>query len=171
MLERLERVERETTRPELLLDVRRARELYAKFVSARDPSLPSGIVHGDLFRDNVLWQAGEIQALLDFESAFHGPFVYDLLVTICAWCYRDGFELSHARAMVEGYTSVRPLVLAERAAVPVEGALGCLRFVTSRITDFELRAEPGSPPVRDFRRFLARLAAITSGVLTPIFAS
>ena len=171
MLARLERVERETSRAELLADVRRARELYERFVPARDASLPSGIVHGDLFRDNVLWQGGEILALLDFESAFHGPFVYDLCVTIAAWCYRDAFDVAAARAMVEGYSAVRPLAAAERAAVPVEGALGCLRFVTSRITDFELRAPPGAPPVRDFRRFLARLSAITSGALAPAFAA
>ena len=171
MLARLERVERETTRAELLADVRRARELYEQFVPARDPSLPSGIVHGDLFRDNVLWKDGEILALLDFESAFHGPFVYDLCVTIAAWCYRDAFDVAQARAMVEGYDALRPLTAAERAAVPVEGALGCLRFVASRITDFELRAPPGSPPVRDFRRFLARLGAITQGALAPAFAA
>jgi homoserine kinase type II len=170
MLERLAHVEREISRPELLADVKRARALYEHFVPLRDSGLPAGIVHGDLFRDNVLWQGGEIQALLDFESAFHGPFVYDLLVTIAAWCYRDAFEPSHARAMVEGYTAVRPIVHAERAAVPVEGALACLRFVSSRITDFELRARPGVPPVRDFRRFLARLEAITSGALEPAFA-
>lgn len=171
MLGRLERVEREAQGAELLSDVRRVRALYEKFVPLRDPALPSGIVHGDLFRDNVLWQNGEIQALLDFESAFHGPFVYDLIVTIAAWCYGDAFVASHARAMVEGYGKVRPLVAAERAAVPVEGALGCLRFATSRITDFELRAAPGSPPARDFRRFLARLEAITEGALAPAFAS
>lgn len=171
MLARLERVERETARAELLAEVRRARELYGRFAPARDPSLPSGVVHGDLFRDNVLWKDGEILALLDFESAFHGPFVYDLCVTIAAWCYRDAFDVPQARAMVEGYTAVRPLTAAERAAVPVEGALGCLRFVTSRITDFELRAPPGSPPVRDFRRFLARLDAVTRGVLATAFAT
>jgi homoserine kinase type II len=171
MLARLEGVERETTRAELVADVRRARELYERFVPARDPSLPSGVVHGDLFRDNVLWKDGEILALLDFESAFHGPFVYDLCVTLAAWCYGDAFEVAHARAMVEGYTALRPLTAAERAAVPVEGALGCLRFVASRITDFELRAAPGSPPVRDFRRFLARLEAITQGALAPAFAA
>jgi homoserine kinase type II len=171
MLARLDRVERETTRADLLADVRRARELYAKFVPLRDASLPSGIVHGDLFPDNVLFKDGEILALLDFESVFHGPFIYDLCVTIAAWCYRDAFDVAQARAMIEGYAAVRPLTAAERAAVPVEGALACLRFVTSRITDFELRAAPGSPPVRDFRRFLARLDAITSGVLAPAFAT
>jgi len=167
-LERLERVERATTRPELLADVVRARALYARLVPARDGALPSGIVHGDLFRDNVLWKAGQLSALLDFESAFHGPFVYDLLVTLCAWCFRSEFELTLARAMLAGYESVRPLSPAERAAVPVEGPLACLRFVSSRLTDFELRAPAGTAPVRDYRRFFQRLEAIQSGVFEAV---
>ena len=165
MLARLARVEAESKRDDLLADVARVRSLYALLVPARDGSLPSGIVHGDLFRDNVLWQGGEIAALLDFESACHGPFVYDLMVTISAWCYRAAFELPLVRALVEGYAAVRPLTAAERAGARVEGAHACLRFATSRITDFELRAAPGARPTRDFRRFLARLTAIEAGVL------
>jgi len=168
MLERLARVEREGARPALLADVRRVRELYARYVAERDTSLPHGVVHGDLFRDNVLWKNGELAALLDFESAFHGPFVYDLMVTIAAWCYRDAFDLPLVGALVAGYVAERPLDAAERRAVRVEGALACLRFVTSRITDFELRARDGERPVRDFRRFLARLDAITSGELASV---
>ena len=169
MVERLDRVERETSRPDLLAAVARARQLYARLVPARDATLPAGIVHGDLFRDNVLWQAGELSALLDFESVFHGPFVYDLLVTLAAWCFRADFELDLARALVAGYESVRPLTPSERAAVPVEGSLACLRFVSSRLTDFELRAEPGTPPIRDFRRFFQRLERIQAGALDSVF--
>jgi len=168
MRERLDRVERTTNRPELLADVARARALYARLLPVRDAALPSGIVHGDLFRDNVLWEGGELRALLDFESAFHGPFVYDLLVTLCAWCFRSEFELPLARAMVAGYESVRPLCAAERAAVPVEGALACLRFVSSRLTDFELRAPAGTAPARDYRRFFRRLEAIEAGVFAEL---
>ncbi len=169
MRARLDAVERTTSRADILADVARVRGLYDRFVPLRDSALPKGIVHGDLFRDNVLWRGGEIAALLDFESAFHGPLVYDLLVTLSAWCYGDAFELSLVRAMVEGYASVRPLSAAELSAVPSEGALGCLRFATSRITDFELRTPPGARPARDFRRFLARLEAIAGGGLAPAF--
>jgi homoserine kinase type II len=168
MLERLARVEREGAKPALLADIQRVRALYARYVAERDPSLPHGVVHGDLFRDNVLWQGGEVAALLDFESAFHGPFVYDLMVTIAAWCYRDAFDLPLVGALVEGYVAERPLDAAEGRAVRVEGALGCLRFVTSRITDFELRAREGERPARDFRRFLARLDAIAAGELASV---
>jgi hypothetical protein len=65
---------------------------------------------------------------------------------------------------------VRPLSGAEWAALDVESAFACLRFATTRITDFELRRENGAPPVRDFRRFLARLAAVEAGALDELRA-
>jgi homoserine kinase type II len=168
MRKRLGEVERSASGAALRDHVHQVQFLYEHWENQRVAGLPSGIVHGDLFRDNVLWQNGEIAALLDFESAFHGPFAYDLMVTISAWCYGDAFDLALVRALFEGYTSTRPLTDAERRALPVEGALGCLRFATSRITDFELRASPGERPARDFRRFLTRLDAIVSGQLASV---
>ncbi|HVJ14023.1 MAG TPA: homoserine kinase [Polyangiaceae bacterium] len=167
MLARLEQVEHAAERPELLPDVRRVRELYERYDAQRDPSLPRGVVHGDLFRDNTLWSDGRLVSLLDFESAFHGPLAYDLAVTIEAWCYGDEFRPELVRAMAVGYASLRRFEAAELASFAVEAALGCLRFATSRITDFALRTPPGVAPARDFRRFLQRLAAIEGGALEP----
>ncbi|HEX6272155.1 MAG TPA: homoserine kinase [Polyangiaceae bacterium] len=168
LLARLERV-RASGRSQLVPDAELVGEALARYRAERDPELPSGVVHGDLFRDNVLFLNGELLALLDFESAFHGPFVYDVLVTIAAWCFRDAFELELARALAAGYQSVRPLEARELRALRVEGALGMLRFATTRLTDFSLRVPPGAKPARDYRRFLARLSAIESGALDTVF--
>jgi homoserine kinase type II len=127
------------------------------------------VIHGDLFRDNVLWNGSELSALLDFESASHGPFVYDVLVTMAAWCYRDAFDVGLARGLAEGYETERPLEPREKHALRVEGALGMLRFATTRITDFSLRVPKGAKPVRDYRRFLARLSFIEAGALDGVF--
>jgi homoserine kinase type II len=182
--ERLERVDRADAR--FAADTRRIRERIA-FHTAKSPSsLPSGLIHGDLFRDNVLWRpesgpsgverpralengsSSELLALLDFESASAGAFIYDLMVCVHAWCYGQSFELGLARAMFEGYRLERPLEPAELAAVVPQGALAALRFATTRLTDFSLRAPPGAQPKRDYRRFLARLDALESGALAPI---
>lgn len=170
MLARLERVEREG-HARLGPHLARLRECYASYLPRRDASLPRGVCHGDLFRDNVLWQGPRLSALLDFESAAWGSFSYDLMVTALAWCYREALVVEHVKALFAGYSSVRSLSPAERAALPVEGALGCLRFATSRITDFELRANEGVAPARDFRRFLSRLEAIEAGAFEPTWAS
>jgi len=164
--QRLTRVER-AEREEFLDDVERIRESLNHYELARiSQQAPRGVIHSDLFRDNVLWtKDGDLLALLDFESACEGAFAYDVMVTICAWCYSDKFETALVEGFLRGYHAVRPIVGPEVAALKVEGAVGCLRFATTRITDFSLRAPPGQPPVRDYRRFLARLASIEAGDL------
>lgn len=127
--------------------------------AARNASLPGGVVHGDLFRDNVLFDsAGELVALLDFESAFDGPFAFDLAVCILAWTYGDDFDPALIRAMVDAYRSVRELAPAERAALFDEIRFGALRFSTTRITDFAMR--PGGGVMKDYRRFLRRFERV-----------
>lgn len=169
--ERLARVEAGGHR-EYFADIAKIRERLAHYEQERQRlSAPRGVIHQDLFRDNVLWTShGELLALLDFESVCEGAFAYDVMVTICAWCYGSKFELPLVEALLRGYHGVRPLLGAEVAALPVEGAIGCLRFATTRITDFSLRAAPGQPPVRDYRRFLARLSAIEAGELDSTIA-
>lgn len=168
--QRLSRVEAEGHR-QYFEDVAQIREKLAYYEQARlGLDAPRGVIHSDLFRDNVLWtKQGELAALLDFESACDGAFAYDVMVTICAWCYGASFDHALVEAFLRGYHAVRPIRGAEVAALEVEGAVGCLRFATTRITDFSLRAKPGEPPVRDYRRFLARLAAIESGELKGCF--
>lgn len=169
LLERLGRVEREASaqsgRSGLLADAARVRERLAFHGERRATDLPHGVVHGDLFRDNVLWQGSSIVALLDFESASDGPLLYDLMVCVLAWCFGDGFVAERVAALLAGYESVRPLVPAERAGLRAEAALAALRFAVTRMTDFELRTPAGQVPGRDYRRFLARLDAIEAGAL------
>ncbi len=164
LLVRLDLIRR-TAPPELASASDGIREALAKYQSRRDPTLPRGLVHGDLFRDNVLWRGDRIAALLDFESASLGTFAFDLMVTLQAWCFGDAFGPELVEAMVRGYVRERPLEPSEVAALPTEGAIAALRFATTRITDYSMRAPAGSPPKRDYRRFLARLAALEGGAL------
>jgi homoserine kinase type II len=169
--ERLDRVDR--LDPTYAADTRRIRERLDHH-SARSPSaLPRGLIHGDLFRDNVLWRPSpggrvELLALLDFESASAGVFVYDLMVCAHAWCYGSAFDPSLLRALFAGYREERALEPEELEAVVHQGALAALRFATTRLTDFSLRAAPGQAPARDYRRFLARLDALEGGIMSGI---
>jgi homoserine kinase type II len=125
---------------------------------ARDVGLPGGLVHGDLFRDNVLWEPqGNIAALLDFESACEGPYVYDLMVTVLSWCFGDDLQPPLASALRAGYESVRPLSEAEREALCAEGSFAALRFAITRITDYAMRTGATGPRVvKDWTRFRRR---------------
>jgi homoserine kinase type II len=128
-------------------------------VVAERTATPVGLIHGDLFRDNVLWEGERLVALLDFESASIGSYAFDLAVTVLAWCFGDDFEAPLMSAMVEGYESVRPLEQAERAALWNEARAVAVRFAITRITDYALRTE-GTGVLKDYRRFLARLEAL-----------
>lgn len=167
---RLDRVESEGHRA-YFADVERIRERLLHYESERARhAAPRGVIHSDLFRDNVLWtKQGELAALLDFESACDGAFAYDVMVTICAWCFGTRFEEELVTAFLSGYHAVRPITRDEVPALRAEGGVACLRFATTRITDFSLRAPPGAAPVRDYRRFLLRLEQIESGALDACF--
>jgi homoserine kinase type II len=160
LLRRLEHVERADAG--FAADTRLIRDRIAQHARASS-DLPRGLIHGDLFRDNVLWRGDELVALLDFESASSGCFIYDLMVCAHAWCYGDAYDAGLVSALFDGYEEVRRLESAEWDALLPQGCLGALRFATTRITDFALRAAPGQAPARDYRRFLARLAALEGG--------
>jgi homoserine kinase type II len=116
-----------------------------------------GIIHGDLFRDNVLWDGGRLVAILDFEQASGGSLAYDLAVSINDWCWDGGFRRDAAAGVLAGYQSVRPLPAADREALLIEVGAAATRFTITRITDVYLARVDN--PDKDFRAFLARCDA------------
>jgi homoserine kinase type II len=145
--------------PELAAVVERLAAKLDRGASRAPLAAGWGLVHGDLFRDNVLWKGGHVEALLDFESASLGSFPFDLMVTTLAWCTFDRFDTQIARSMVEGYASVRALPRREIARLYEEACFAALRFTITRITDYELRPR-GQGVFKDYRRFLARLEGL-----------
>ena len=123
--------------------------------TAERAAAPRGIIHGDLFRDNVLFAGDELVALLDFEQASLGAWIYDLAVCANAWCYVDDVVPELVAGLTAGYAAVRPLDRNERDLFWVELRAAAVRFAVTRITDVYL---PGADlPGKDFRRYLARL--------------
>jgi homoserine kinase type II len=116
-----------------------------------------GIIHGDLFRDNVLWDGMQISALLDFEQASGGSLVYDLAVCVNDWCWTTEPRLELAYALIAGYQRVRMLTTSDREALPYEIRAAATRFTITRITDVYLARVTN--PEKDFRDFLARVEA------------
>jgi homoserine kinase type II len=134
----------------------------ATLASARGADLPTGLIHGDLFIDNVLYdERGGLTALIDFEQASWGRFAYDLAVTTLAFGYgRDDFRPEIVRALVEAYAAVRRPTPAEAAGFGAELRFVACRFAVTRITDVHLKREAGAAPGKRFDRYLARLASV-----------
>ncbi len=126
----------------------------------------TGIIHGDLFRDNVLWDDAGLRAILDFEQASAGSLVYDLAVTLNDWAWDAGPRADVARSLVDGYQRVRPLDAAERIALPIEMRAAAVRFTVTRITDVYLARVMN--PEKDFRAYLARVENWRAGGLGSI---
>jgi homoserine kinase type II len=116
-----------------------------------------GMIHGDLFRDNVLWDDGRLVAILDFEQASGGSLAYDLAVCINDWCWDGAVRLDLAAALIAGYERVRALTAGDREAVTIEVRAAAARFTITRITDVYLAKVEN--PDKDFRAFLARCDA------------
>lgn len=133
----------------------------ARLAGERRADVPVGLIHGDLFLDNVLYDGPQLAALLDFEQASWGRWVYDVAVTLLAFTFgRDDFRPELVRSLLDAYGVERPCTDAERAAFGAELRFAACRFAITRITDVYLKRTGGAAPGKDFRRYLLRLARV-----------
>lgn len=107
--------------------------------------LPSGVIHADLFPDNVFFLGDKLSGLIDFYFACDDFLAYDLAVCLNSWAFElDGdFNVSKGRAMIDGYQSVRPLTAPEVEALPILARGSALRFMLTRLVDW-LNVPPGA---------------------------
>ena len=121
----------------------------------------SGLIHQDLFPDNVLVDgAGGLLAVLDFEQATYGLLIYDVAVAINAWCWTGSrIHKPAVDSVLLAYEAVRPLDHSERSRLVDEARLAAARFAITRITDVFLPegVDPELRKRKDFREYVRRL--------------
>jgi homoserine kinase type II len=110
--------------------------------------LPQGVIHADLFPDNVFFLGEKLSGLIDFYFACTDALAYDVTVCLNAWCFEtdNSFNVTKGRALLKAYSQVRELNAAERAALPVLSRGSALRFLLTRLVDW--LAVPGGALVR-----------------------
>lgn len=109
------------------------------FVDAHpNDTLPAGIIHADLFKDNVLLDGEQVAGFIDFYYACNGNFMYDLAIAVNDWAALADHHLDHElkTAFINGYQSVRPISAAEQAYFPIAQRAACIRFWVSRLLDY-----------------------------------
>ena len=124
-----------------------------------DNNLPKGIIHGDLFPDNVKFKGGRLVGVMDFEAACRGKMVFDLATAVNALCFvGQRYRIDRFEALISGYESLRPLSLPEWDSFPNELRFSALRFTVTRIKDFYLKkADENLRIYKDFKEFYDRL--------------
>ena len=100
--------------------------------------LPQGVIHADLFPDNVFFLQHRLSGLIDFYFACTDALAYDVAVCLNAWCFEaDGaFNITKGRALLKGYDARRRLTVAERDALPTLARGAALRFLLTRAYDW-----------------------------------
>jgi homoserine kinase type II len=110
----------------------------AQLEAAWPKDLPSGVIHADLFPDNVFFRGEKLSGIIDFYFACSDAFAYDLAICLNAWCFEsDGsFNVTKARLMLSNYRAVRPISVAELASLPLLARGSALRFLLTRLYDW-----------------------------------
>src|SRR6202041_1855232 len=101
-------------------------------------NLPQGVIHADLFPDNVFFLGDRLSGLIDFYFACTDALAYDVAICLNAWCFETdhAYNITKGRALLSGYQRVRPLTAAEVAALPTLCRGAALRFLLTRLVDW-----------------------------------
>ena len=122
-------------------------------------NLPSGVIHADLFPDNVLFKDNKVSGLIDFYFSCTDYFIYDFCICINAWCfnYRNEFQIDLFRNLLKGYQSIRKLEEEEINAIPFLCHASSLRFLLTRIDNWKNKNDLDIVNYQDPMEFLKRL--------------
>lgn len=139
-----------------------ARELATELdrLEAAWPSnLPAGVIHADLFPDNVFFRSGKLTGMIDFYFACTDMFAYDLAICLNAWCFEPdrSFNITKARRMLTAYRKVRDFSAEELAALPLLARGSAMRFLLTRLYDWLNTPEDAMVSRKDPLEYLAKL--------------
>jgi homoserine kinase type II len=100
--------------------------------------LPEGVIHADLFPDNVFFLGDRLSGLIDFYFACTDALAYDVAICLNAWCFETdhSYNVTKGRNLLQAYAAVRPLSAPERRALPLLARGAALRFLLTRLADW-----------------------------------
>jgi homoserine kinase type II len=123
--------------------------------------LPQGVIHADLFPDNVFFEGEQLTGIIDFYFAATDSYAFELAITLNAWCFEaipQGWEFNHskARALLHGYQQIHSLSAEERDALPFLARGAALRFLLTRAVDWFFRSPDALVTPKDPLEYLAK---------------
>jgi homoserine kinase type II len=144
------------------IDAALGRELAAEldfFESSWPKELPTGVIHADMFNDNVFFLQDRLSGIIDFYFACNDFLAYDVAICLNAWCFEpdNAFNATKARALLQAYDKVRPLGEDERQALPILARGSALRFMLTRLYDWVHTPPDALVKRKDPNEYLAKL--------------
>ncbi|MCY4052705.1 MAG: homoserine kinase [Hyphomicrobiales bacterium] len=121
--------------------------------------LPGGIIHADLFPDNILFRGGELKGVIDFYFACNDSLAYDIAICMNAWCFTPewNFAPDNARALLGGYQQARALQKDEIDALPLLCRGAAIRFALTRLHDLIYHVDGSLVTPKDPMEYLVKL--------------
>ena len=125
-------------------------------------NLPSGIIHADLFNDNIFFQDEKFSGIIDFYFSCNDFYSFEIAICFNALCF-DGqknnlsFNVTKAKKFIDGYSSIRKLLKEEKESIKVLSQGAALRFLLTRVFDALNTAEEAIVKIKDPLEYLKRL--------------
>jgi homoserine kinase type II len=121
--------------------------------------LTLGVIHADLFPDNVFFLGDQLSGLIDFYFACNDALIYDIAIALNAWCFESdhSFNMTKGQALLKGYQMIRALEAEERRALPLLARAAALRFLLTRAHDWLHTSAEALVKRKDPLEYLRRL--------------
>lgn len=134
-------------------------KLLAKLETNWPKDLDSGVIHADMFPDNVFFLGGELSGIIDYYFACTDAYVYDVAICLNAWCFEadHSFNMTKGRALLNAYHQSRPFTGQERAALPILSLGASLRFMLTRLYDWVTTPEGSLVVKKDPEEYIRKM--------------
>ena len=124
--------------------------------------LPSGIIHGDLFIDNIFFKKNKISGIIDFYFAANDYFMYEIAICINALCFdkkNPQFKLNKKKVknLIKGYESIRKISLKEKKSLNILCRAAAMRYFLTRLYDYTNTPKTALIKIKDPREYYQKL--------------
>jgi homoserine kinase type II len=133
---------------------------YLKFLKDKWPkNLPQGIIHADLFPDNIFFTNNKVSGIIDFYFACNDFFAYEIAICINSLCFDNNstFNMTKAKNLIDGYTSIRTLSEDEKKYLPILSMGAAMRFFLTRLYDFYHTDNKADVKIKDPFEYLKKI--------------
>lgn len=133
--------------------------LLAKLETNWPNDLDRGVIHADMFPDNVFFLGGELSGIIDYYFACTDAYAYDVAICLNAWCFEadHAFNITKGRALLNAYDKSRPFSEKERAALPILSLGASLRFMLTRLYDWVTTPEGSLVVKKDPEEYIRKM--------------